>query len=182
MAFLNKGLTIALRDERETVLGEDEGGVTEVIYMYEQGLVDFVEYINATKEPIHKTVILFEAKGEGIEAEVAMQWKGGNNYAESVYTFANTINTHEGGTHEEGFRDALTRAVNAYAKRRQPAQGGQAGQQGRRRAAVRRRRPRGAHRHRLGEDRPAAVRGPDQDQARQYRGEVVRLRNGLLRV
>ena len=105
--------------------------------MYERGLVDFVEYINATKEPIHKTVILFEGKGEGIEAEVAMQWKGGNNYAESVYTFANTINTHEGGTHEEGFRDALTRAINTYAMRRQPAQAGQAGQQGRRRAAVR---------------------------------------------
>ncbi len=116
MAFLNKGLTIILRDERVDSLAETDGGVTEVTYMYEHGLVDFVEYINATKEPIHKTVILFESKGEGIEAEVAMQWKGGNNYAESVYTFANTINTHEGGTHEEGFRDALTRAVNAYAK------------------------------------------------------------------
>ncbi len=115
MAFLNKGLTIILRDERTASL-ETAETVTEVTYMYERGLVDFVEYINATKEPIHKTVILFEGKGEGIEAEVAMQWKGGNNYAESVYTFANTINTHEGGTHEEGFRDALTRAINAYAR------------------------------------------------------------------
>ena len=115
MAFLNKGLTIDLTDERETVLDEEEGGVKAVHYMYEQGLVDFVEYINANKEPSHKTVILFEGKGEGIEAEVAMQWKGGTNYAESVYTFANTINTHEGGTHEEGFRDALTRALNTYA-------------------------------------------------------------------
>jgi DNA gyrase subunit B len=117
MAFLNKGLTITLRDERvsDELVTPEEGGVTEVIYRYDQGLVDFVEYINATKEPIHKTVILFEGKGDGIEAEVAMQWKGGNNYAESVYTFANTINTHEGGTHEEGFRDALTRGVNSYA-------------------------------------------------------------------
>jgi DNA gyrase subunit B len=117
MAFLNKGLTISLRDERvsDEIVTAEEGGVTEVVYRYDQGLVDFVEYINATKEPIHKTVILFEGKGEGIEAEIAMQWKGGNNYAESVYTFANTINTHEGGTHEEGFRDALTRAVNKYA-------------------------------------------------------------------
>jgi DNA gyrase subunit B len=117
MAFLNKGLTISLRDERvsDELVTPEEGGITEVVYRYDQGLVDFVEYINATKEPIHKTVILFEGKGDGIEAEVAMQWKGGNNYAESVYTFANTINTHEGGTHEEGFRDALTRGVNAYA-------------------------------------------------------------------
>ncbi|MCW2549439.1 MAG: gyrase, subunit [Mycobacterium sp.] len=117
MAFLNKGLTISMRDERvsEELVTPEEGGVTEVVYRYDQGLVDFVEYINATKEPIHKTVILFEGKGDGIEAEVAMQWKGGNNYAESVYTFANTINTHEGGTHEEGFRDALTRGVNSYA-------------------------------------------------------------------
>ena len=59
-----------------------------------------------------------------------MQWKGGNNYTESVYTFANTINTHEGGTHEEGFRDALTRAVNAYAKDAEPAQGGEASSKG----------------------------------------------------
>ncbi len=116
MAFLNKGLGITLRDERVTSLGEEEGGVTEVVYRYENGLVDFVEFLNATKEPIHKSVILFEAKGDGIEAEVAMQWKGGNNYAESVYTFANTINTHEGGTHEEGFRAALTTSLNAYAK------------------------------------------------------------------
>jgi DNA gyrase subunit B len=116
MAFLNKGLTLILKDERADALGEEEGGVTEVTYRYDRGLVDFVEHINATKDPIHKTVILFEAKGEGIEAEVAMQWKGGNNYAESVYTFANTINTHEGGTHEEGFRDALTRGINAYAR------------------------------------------------------------------
>jgi DNA gyrase subunit B len=135
MAFLNKGLRIVLRDERvERIEREvpegaeavdvkqaDAAVVTgtktkEAEFRYEQGLVDFVMHLNSGKEPSHKTVITFEGKGEGIEAEVAMQWKGGNNYAESVYTFANTINTHEGGTHEEGFRDALTRAVNAYAK------------------------------------------------------------------
>ncbi|MDQ1634151.1 MAG: gyrase subunit, partial [Frankiaceae bacterium] len=118
MAFLNKGLRIVLRDERTAEqAGAVEGEQTkEAEFRYENGLVDFVGHLNSAKEPAHKTVITFEAKGEGIEAEVAMQWKGGNNYAESVYTFANTINTHEGGTHEEGFRDALTRAVNAYAK------------------------------------------------------------------
>ncbi len=118
MAFLNKGLRIVLRDERSSEMtGSVEGEQTkEAEFLYANGLMDFVAHLNTGKEPAHKTVITFEAKGEGLEAEVAMQWKGGNNYAESVYTFANTINTHEGGTHEEGFRDALTRAVNAYAK------------------------------------------------------------------
>ncbi|WP_322769585.1 DNA topoisomerase (ATP-hydrolyzing) subunit B [Frankia sp. Cr1] len=107
MAFLNKGLTISLRDERPE---EPE----EVTYCYTGGLVDFVDHLNASKDPIHKTVISLDSKGTGIEAELAMQWNAG--YNESVYTFANTINTHEGGTHEEGFRAALTSAVNAYAK------------------------------------------------------------------
>ncbi|WP_250289450.1 DNA topoisomerase (ATP-hydrolyzing) subunit B [Frankia sp. CiP1_Cm_nod1] len=107
MAFLNKGLTINLRDERP----EEPLAVT---YRYAGGLVDFVEHLNASKDPIHKTVISLDSKGTGIEAELAMQWNAG--YNESVYTFANTINTHEGGTHEEGFRAALTSAVNAYAK------------------------------------------------------------------
>ncbi len=118
MAFLNKGLRIVLRDERTDELVETEQGpqAKEAEFRYENGLMDFVAHLNSGKEPSHKSIVTFEAKGEGLEAEVAMQWKGGNNYAESVYTFANTINTHEGGTHEEGFRDALTRAVNAYAK------------------------------------------------------------------
>jgi len=106
-AFLNKGISITLRDER---LEEP----AEVTFMYENGLADFVTHLNATKEPIHKTIIALESKAKGIEADVAMQWNAG--YNESVYTFANTINTHEGGTHEEGFRAALTSAVNAYAK------------------------------------------------------------------
>ncbi|MFL6138940.1 MAG: DNA topoisomerase (ATP-hydrolyzing) subunit B [Frankiaceae bacterium] len=107
MAFLNKGLTIALRDERE-----DE--ITEVTYHYKGGLADFVRHLNLTKEPIHPSVVHFEEKGEGIEVEVAMQWNA--TYAESVYTFANTINTHEGGTHEEGFRAALTNTINRWAR------------------------------------------------------------------
>ncbi len=107
MAFLNKGLQITLRDERDEV-------PNEVVYRYAGGIVDFVKHLNATKEPIHKSVISFESKGEGLEAEVAMQWN--STYAESVYTFANTINTHEGGTHEEGFRAALTTVVNKYAR------------------------------------------------------------------
>ncbi|MEB3370707.1 DNA topoisomerase (ATP-hydrolyzing) subunit B [Saccharopolyspora mangrovi] len=121
MAFLNKGLTIILRDERTAE--EDEGGEdaqgataksTERTYHYPGGLEDFVKHINATKEPIHKKVVAFSASGSGHELEVALQWNSGFN--QSVYTFANTINTHEGGTHEEGFRSALTRVVNAYAK------------------------------------------------------------------
>ena len=107
MAFLNKGLKIVLRDEREEV-------PHEIVYRYAGGIVDFVKHLNATKEAIHKSVIYFEAKGEGLEAEIAMQWNG--TYSESVYTFANTINTHEGGTHEEGFRAALTSVVNKYAR------------------------------------------------------------------
>ncbi|WP_229686797.1 DNA topoisomerase (ATP-hydrolyzing) subunit B [Longimycelium tulufanense] len=115
MAFLNKGLSIVMRDER---VSEDEdaetGLVRERVYHYPGGLEDFVQHINATRDAIHKKVISFDAKGDGLEVEVAMQWNSG--YSESVYTFANTINTHEGGTHEEGFRAALTRVVNEYAR------------------------------------------------------------------
>ncbi|MGW5642920.1 DNA topoisomerase (ATP-hydrolyzing) subunit B [Saccharopolyspora sp. NPDC003752] len=121
MAFLNKGLTIVLRDERaaeEDESGEDASGAaaraTERTFHYPGGLEDFVRHINATKEPIHKKVVSFSASGNGSELEIAMQWNSG--YNQSVYTFANTINTHEGGTHEEGFRSALTRVVNSYAK------------------------------------------------------------------
>jgi DNA gyrase subunit B len=120
MAFLNKGLTIVLRDERvsETDTETDAEGkaarIKERTYCYPGGLEDFVKHINHTRDPIHEKVISFEAKGDGVEVEVAMQWNTG--YSESVYTFANTINTPEGGTHEEGFRAALTRVVNVYAR------------------------------------------------------------------
>jgi len=120
MAFLNKGLTMILRDERvsDEETHEDVDGqaarVKERKYHYPGGLEDFVKHINHTREAIHTSVIAFEAKGDGLEVEVAMQWNTG--YTESVYTFANTINTAEGGTHEEGFRAALTRVVNVYAR------------------------------------------------------------------
>ncbi|WP_417629458.1 DNA topoisomerase (ATP-hydrolyzing) subunit B [Nonomuraea mangrovi] len=111
MAFLNKGLTITLTDERPDHIN---GEVHKVHYHYEGGLSDFVTHLNSKKEPAHASVIDFEAHGEGISVEIAMQWN--NSYSESVYTFANTINTAEGGTHEEGFRAALTSIVNRYAR------------------------------------------------------------------
>ena len=111
MAFLNKGLRITLADEREEEEVVDS-------YMYERGLVDYVEYLNNAKknELIHPEVIAFasEDADRKISLEVAMQWT--NGYTESVHTYANTINTHEGGTHEEGFRAALTTLVNKYAR------------------------------------------------------------------
>ena len=111
MAFLNRGLAIVLADERP---GHVNGEPRVVTYRYEGGIADFVRYLNATKEPVHGSVIEFGEDGDGISAEIAMQWNG--SYAESVYTFANTINTAEGGTHEEGFRAALTTIVNNYAR------------------------------------------------------------------
>jgi DNA gyrase subunit B len=108
MAFLNRGLTIALRDEREGATEEKK----EVTFCYKGGIADFVRHLNQTKSAIHKSVIEFGAEGEGMAVEIAMQWN--ESYGESVYTFANTINTHEGGTHEEGFRSALTSVINKY--------------------------------------------------------------------
>lgn len=111
MAFLNRALTIVLRDEREETPREEQ-------FFYSGGIEDFVRHLNATKNPVHKSVIGFGAEGVtdkgSISAEFAMQWN--DSYAESVYTFANTINTHEGGTHEEGFRSSLTATVNNVAR------------------------------------------------------------------
>jgi len=137
MAFLNKGLTINLTDERvrqDEVVDEVVSDVAEApksasekaaesagphkvkrrTFHYPGGLVDYVKHINRTKSPIHNSIVDFSGKGPGHEVEIAMQWNAG--YSESVHTFANTINTHEGGTHEEGFRSALTSVVNKYAK------------------------------------------------------------------
>jgi DNA gyrase subunit B len=111
MAFLNRGLTIVLTDQRPAFVN---GEPREVRYCYDGGIADFVRYLNGTKEPVHASVIGFGEDGEGISVEIAMQWN--SSYAESVYTFANTINTAEGGTHEEGFRAALTTVVNRYAR------------------------------------------------------------------
>jgi DNA gyrase subunit B len=110
-AFLNKGLAITIRDERPD---HTDGGPTVNTFHYENGLSDFVSYINAKKEPAHASIISFEEEGEGMSAEIAMQWN--HSYTSSVHTFANVINTTEGGTHEEGFRSALTTIVNRYAR------------------------------------------------------------------
>ncbi len=111
MAFLNRSLTIILTDLRP---GHINGEPHVVTYCYTGGLTDFVRYLNKAKDPVHASVIEFGEDGVGISAEIAMQWN--SSYAESVYTFANTINTAEGGTHEEGFRAALTTIVNRYAR------------------------------------------------------------------
>jgi DNA gyrase subunit B len=111
MAFLNKNLAISLTDERTL----DEAGQQRAAkYQYEGGIADFVRYINKSKDPVHGSIIDFGEDGDGIAVEIAMQWTGA--YTESVHTFANTINTTEGGTHEEGFRAALTTIVNRYAR------------------------------------------------------------------
>ncbi|OBQ49040.1 DNA topoisomerase IV subunit B [Streptomyces sp. H-KF8] len=126
MAFLNKGLRINLADERESAkatAGADEAGEDEkyevkaVSYHYEGGIVDFVKYLNSRKgDVVHPTVIDLEAedKEKLLSLEVAMQWNSG--YTEGVYSFANIIHTHEGGTHEEGFRAAMTSLINKYAR------------------------------------------------------------------
>ena len=139
MAFLNKGLTITLTDKRaseeeieletlaeEIAEGDPENAVEAAeekvvkkkekkkTFYYPNGLQDYVEHLNKSKTAIHPTIISLEVKGENLEVEVAMQWNSG--YAQSVHTFANTINTIEGGTHEEGFRAALTSLMNKYAR------------------------------------------------------------------
>ena len=109
MCFLNKGLKISLLDERD--------GRTDT-YHYEKGLSDYVEYLNSAKkvEVVHDEIISIESETEekNLSVEIAMQWTTG--YNEGVHTYANTINTHEGGTHEEGFRTALTSLLNKYAR------------------------------------------------------------------
>jgi DNA gyrase subunit B len=115
MAFLNKGLTITLRDERPSHVDE-KGEQLNVRYCYEGGIIDFVKHLNTTKGVTHKSIIAFDSEDtkHKMSLEVAMQWNTG--FSESVYTFANTINTQEGGTHEEGFRTALTSLVNKFAE------------------------------------------------------------------
>jgi DNA gyrase subunit B len=111
MAFLNRGLSITMTDQRPAFIN---GEPRVVRYCYDGGIADFVRHLNGTKDPVHASVIEFGEDGDGISLEIAMQWN--SSYAESVYTFANTINTAEGGTHEEGFRAALTTIVNNYAR------------------------------------------------------------------
>ncbi|GIS99400.1 MAG: DNA gyrase subunit B [Acidimicrobiales bacterium] len=111
MAFLNRGLQIRLRDERP------DGNHDEVEYRYEGGIRDFVAHVNASKESLFAEVGYIEGIEEGQEVEVAFQWNTGFN-ADGLHSFANGINTLEGGMHEEGFRSALTAVVNRYAKKR----------------------------------------------------------------
>jgi len=105
-AFLTRGLLITLTDERS--------GGNRVEFQYDGGIEDFVHYLNDKKEPIHKKVIFFEGESKEGAVEVALQWNG--SYQESVFSFANNINTHEGGSHLSGFRSALTRTLNRYAR------------------------------------------------------------------
>lgn len=106
LAFLNRGVEIVLKDERSG---------KEISYQYEGGIVSFVEHLNKTKDPIHRDIFYLWKQVEDNEIEVALQYN--NGYAESVFSFANNINTHEGGTHLSGFRSALTRSLNDYAKK-----------------------------------------------------------------
>ena len=105
-AFLTRGLKIELIDER--------GETNSVTFQYEGGIEDFVLHLNENKDTLHKKPIYFEGEKDDGEVEVAMQWN--NSYQESIFSFANNINTHEGGTHLSGFRSALTRTLNAYAR------------------------------------------------------------------
>ncbi|HEU4895612.1 MAG TPA: DNA topoisomerase (ATP-hydrolyzing) subunit B [Acidimicrobiia bacterium] len=107
-AFLNRGLEITLVDER------DEEGKKEETFHYKGGLVDFVNHLNAKRDPLHAHIVDISDQSDDAEIELAMQWT--NTYTESILTFANNINTHEGGTHEEGFRKALTKAINDFAR------------------------------------------------------------------
>ena len=113
MAFLNKGLRLTLTDLRPGHVDE-KGEPLKVNYKYDGGISDFVKHLNSTRGETHKSIIFFEGedKKAKLSLEVAMQWNAG--FSESVYTFANTIHTHEGGTHEEGFRTALTSVVNKF--------------------------------------------------------------------
>jgi DNA gyrase subunit B len=105
-AFLTRGLKIELIDER--------GATNSITFQYEGGIEDFVRHLNENKDAVHKKVIFFESGKEDGQVEVAMQWNG--SYQESIFSFANNINTHEGGSHLSGFRAALTRTLNAYAR------------------------------------------------------------------
>jgi len=106
LAFLNGGVTITIDDERD---GKGHK------FLYEGGIVSFVQYLNQSKAAVNDKPIFMRGERDGIEAEIALQWNDG--YAETLYSFANNINTHEGGTHLSGFRSALTRTINSYASR-----------------------------------------------------------------
>ena len=109
LAFLNKGLSLTLRDDRDN---EDTQGEK---FLYEGGISEYVRFINKGKTPIHNDIIHLDGEDEGVFFEVAMQYTDG--YNDNIYSFVNNINTHDGGTHEEGVRRALTRVINAYGRK-----------------------------------------------------------------
>ena len=151
-AFLTRGLKIELVDER--------GETNSVTFQYDGGIEDFVRHLNDNKDEVHNKVIYFEGgdEEEG-QVEVAMQWN--TSYQESIFSFANNINTHEGGSHLSGFRSALTRTLNAYARNKGLLK------EKRRTTSPARTSARGLDRGDLGQAARPPVRGPDQDQARQ---------------
>ena len=106
LAFLNKGIEIVLRDERTGV---------EDVYKYDGGIIEFVQYLNRNKELLHERPIYIEGMKDNIQVEIALQYNDG--YTENIYSFANNIHTHEGGSHEAGFKSALTRIINEYTRR-----------------------------------------------------------------
>ena len=154
LAFLNAGVQITLDDERE-------GGKSHAFH-YEGGINQFVTFLNQAKTVIYDDPIYMKGERDGIQVEIALQWNDG--YSELMYSFANNINTHEGGTHLSGFRAALTRTHQCLRVAEQPGEGPQGEHQ-------RRRHPGGPHRRHQREDSAAAVRRPDQDEAREHRGE-----------
>ena len=109
LAFLNKGLALTIRDDR------DEEDTTGEKFLYEGGISEYVKYLNTSKTPIHDEIIHLEGEEDDVFFEVAMQYNSG--YSDSIYSFVNNINTHDGGTHEEGVRRALTRVINNYARK-----------------------------------------------------------------
>ena len=155
LAFLNKGVKITLRDERAEK-------PRETVFHYEGGIVEFVEHLNRARQALHEPIYI-EGETDGMELEIALQWN--DSYNETIYSFANSINTVEGGTHLAGFRGALTRTINAYLARlnlkkdaKDLTLSGEDCREGLT-AVVSVKHPQ------------AAVRGPDQDQAGQLRGQ-----------
>lgn len=106
MAFLNKGIALTLTDERT--------GASDY-FKYEGGIIEYVKFLNEKKEALHEDPIYVEGSRDNIQVEVSLQYN--DSYTENIYSFANNINTHEGGTHESGFKSALTRIINDYARK-----------------------------------------------------------------
>ncbi|GAE06146.1 DNA gyrase subunit B [Paenibacillus sp. JCM 10914] len=106
LAFLNKGIALTLTDERT--------GASDY-FKYEGGIIEYVKFLNEKKEALHEDPIYVEGSRDNIQVEVSLQYN--DSYTENIYSFANNINTHEGGTHESGFKSALTRIINDYARK-----------------------------------------------------------------